>query len=184
MKIILVIFFTISQYMFAITNFGKISEHIFRGSYPYPNEKDYKFLREQNINTIINLEYLASGNTKLRNKYNMTMFRYPTFILPWFDHRFDFTSIKAAFKKVIEEKKNGNNIYIHCIHGSDRTSILAAALTIRENLCFKENVDTQNLAETIKLDLQKYNFHTSVFPTLYTQLPTWTTNPPEWICEE
>ena len=43
MKIILVMVFTISQYMFAITNFGKISEHIFRGSYLIQMKKIINF---------------------------------------------------------------------------------------------------------------------------------------------
>jgi protein tyrosine/serine phosphatase len=167
---------------FCLSNFGKVSDNIYRGSFPSNEVTDFLFLKQKGIDTIINLEYIFSVNPKLLNNHDMTEHHFPVLALPRLPSAFGFQALKKAFSKTISEVSKGKTVYIHCLQGRDRTGILVSALMIRKQVCHNTEYDKSSLKNTINSTLDHYHFHSFLFPTLRQIVLSWTEDTPEWIC--
>ena len=94
----------------------------------------------------------------------MSIIRHPIYILPWLDYKFNFESIKTAFRDVVNNIEQEKTVYVHCIQGSDRTGILVTALLVRDNFCKNREIETEKLSQMIRDSLDKHKFHKTLFP--------------------
>jgi protein tyrosine/serine phosphatase len=183
MKKLLLLFLFFDIKAFCLSNFGQVSDKIYRGSFPKNEVSDFVFLKQKGVDTIINLEYIFSVKKTLIKKYGIEEHRFPLLPLPRIPSFFDFETLKKSFKKTIEEVKKGKTVYIHCIQGSDRTGILSSALMIRNRVCQNSEYDRNALSEEISSTLDSYSFHSFLFPTLRRIVLSWTQDTPSWICQ-
>ncbi|HNT98776.1 MAG TPA: tyrosine-protein phosphatase, partial [Elusimicrobiales bacterium] len=99
------------------------------------------------------------------------------------DLSFDWGTFRKAFRFVLSERAAGRTVYFHCLHGSDRTGALAAALTLRERTCGR-NYDKAALKEEIDSALERHGFH-GRYAFLRSAIDGWVAEPASqpWLCE-
>ncbi len=166
-----------------IGNFGVVSKNIYRGE-RLDSEQDYIFLAKQlGVNTVVNLRYWHHEDKKLCQRYGLNCVDYSVMIYPGLDLRFDYETLKAAFRFVLKERRAGKKVYFHCLHGSDRTGALASAIMIEERACGVA-FDKDRLWNFIQNNLQAYGFH-AVYGSLYKTIKSWVydLNDNKWLCE-
>lgn len=106
---------------------------IFRGG-SLDNEAGYAYLQKLGVTALANLQSTHQSDPAFCEKYGLTCRNFG--IYP-----FDMIKLtkspdfQQAFRFVLEERKAGHKVYIHCMKGKDRTGALAAALIIREDAC-------------------------------------------------
>lgn len=98
-------------------NFHKISDNIYRGA--QPTRRQLAHLRDEiGIKTVINLRYFHSDhNIEHLNYVHIPMTAYN----PGMKHIDKFMSAVKKAKKPI---------YLHCLHGSDRTGLMSAVYRV------------------------------------------------------
>jgi len=112
-----------------IPNFHKVSDNLYRGGQPRPHE--FAQLRELGVRSVISFRYSSEVMRQeriLAAEANLNLFCIPLsyFILPT---RREI----AKFFSVVDDAKN-QPIFLHCLHGSDRTGMMVAMYRIaREN---------------------------------------------------
>ncbi len=186
-KLFLVIHFSLFGYSFLfaanIPNFGQVTENIYRGA-RLETEAQYQQLMSSGIQTIINLESLNQDDPKMCTKYHLKCEKFPIPIRPGQggDRIFDYEMLKQAFQSLVNEINSGAKVYIHCHYGRDRTGSLAAAITIRKNLCSSENQDKDAVWQKVQSDLTTYGFHFDWYNDLGNTIKSWVYTSPSWIC--
>ncbi len=156
---------------------------VFRGG-SLDNEPSYAFLRDIGVSAVVNLQSLHQSDPALCAKYGLTCREVG--ILP-----FDFISLtrssafQNAFRFVLDERKAGKKVYIHCMKGKDRTGALAAALMIREQACGGE-FDKVRLRDTIEESLKAHHFWFRNYPKWHAEITGWVENfegNKDWLCK-
>ncbi|MDA8324787.1 MAG: tyrosine-protein phosphatase [Nitrospiraceae bacterium] len=156
---------------------------VYRGG-SLDNEASYAFLRELGVSAVVNLQSFHRGDPALCAKYGLTCRE--SGILP-----FDFISLtrsrafQEAFRFVINERKAGHKVYIHCMKGKDRTGALAAALTIRERACGGD-FDKVKLQDTVETSLKEHHFWLRNYPKWHAEITGWVDNfegNKAWLCK-
>ncbi len=111
--------------MAAIKNFKEVGEGIFRGAQPH--EEDFAFLKTLGIKTIISLRWKRKFVEEERRLCS--------------EHGIEFVSIPLnytnppklgdikEFLKIIDDQEK-RPVYVHCMHGVDRTGIMIALYRI------------------------------------------------------
>ena len=117
-----------------VHNFGRVIDGVYRGA-RITNEKQFKFIEDAGISTLVNIQWPARDNPGLCKKYGFDCSYQPVKIVPGADLYFGMKDLKSAFDLTLDELKAGRKVYIHCHFGRERTGILAAALMIRQNMC-------------------------------------------------
>ncbi len=156
---------------------------VFRGG-SLDNEASYAFLRDIGVSAVVNLQSLHRGDPALCAKYGLKCLE--SGILP-----FDFISLtkspafQEAFRFVLDERKAGKKVYIHCMKGKDRTGALAAALIIREQACGGD-FDKTRLRDTIEESLKTHHFWLRNYPKWHAEITGWADNfegNKDWLCK-
>lgn len=104
-----------------ILRFKEVSDRFFRGSQP-ETEADYQMLKENNIDTIINLRWDKSvAQSKLKaESHHLRFINIPI--------RGDSNPTEEQVNSVLSEinKESNGKVYLHCTYGKDRTGLIAA----------------------------------------------------------
>jgi protein-tyrosine phosphatase len=136
----------------------QVDKNLFRG--PNPGIEGLEKLKnEKNINVIINLRLDSESKIrKLKEKAQNLGLEY---------HNISFNSFTVPKKEKVDEvfriienaKKRGLNVYVHCLHGFDRTGTIIALYRIKKQ--------GKNFAEAFQemLDLG-HKKHRRLFPKL------------------
>lgn len=164
-------------------NMGRVAEGIFRGE-RVRTEAQYRFLKEEvKADTILNLEYFYPENQELCRKYSLRCAELPLMLFVGKDLAFDWTTFRNAFRFVLSERAAGRTVYFHCLHGSDRTGALAAALTIRERACGRA-YDRAALKAEVDAALERHGFH-GRYAFLRRSVDGWVTDFEKngWLCD-
>ena len=170
-----------------LDNAGIVLPGIYRGGMPR-GEKDYRALSDAGVTTLLNLRYLKTDadTPAYCSKYGLNCAQHRLMLtLPGSDYFLDWHIFKTAFKFVLDEQKAGHKIYIHCLHGSDRTGAMAAALVIRDQACGKQ-FDKDSLWKRVDADLKTHHFH-MVYAHLYHEIKELVydfDNNREWLCQK
>ena len=106
-----------------LDHFGEVDQGVYKGSEP-KTDADYRFLREQHIRYILDLELLPSvrhTEQKKAKRYGMVLLH----------GRLNASPIPPSHKHIerimaILRNKRYHPIYFHCAYGRDRTSLVAA----------------------------------------------------------
>jgi protein tyrosine/serine phosphatase len=105
-----------------LANFHQVSPVLYRGA--QPTKEGFIKLKELGIKTILNLRFFNSDKKKLDG-----------LDLQYFEVPMNASNVKeyqiAAALKIILNPSN-QPVFIHCLHGSDRTGIIAASYRIIE----------------------------------------------------
>ncbi|HAH31290.1 MAG TPA: hypothetical protein DCL44_03135 [Elusimicrobia bacterium] len=157
---------------------------VYRGS-SLDNEAAYAFLRDIGVSVSVNLQSSHPSDLELCAKYGLTCRKFG--IYP-----FDRVSLtrssefQAAFRFVLEERKAGHKVYIHCMKGKDRTGALAAALMIRERACVAD-FNKAKLRDVIEKSLDAHNFWRRNYPKWHAEIIGWVDNFEDnknWLCKQ
>lgn len=105
-----------------IGNFYKVTDGIYRGDRPTPD--DLKDLQNRGIKTLLDLEYFYTDRYNITE--SKTNFKFLHIRMnPW---DIDDADIVTALDVLTD--KNNYPIYVHCQHGSDRTGVVIAMYRI------------------------------------------------------
>jgi protein tyrosine phosphatase (PTP) superfamily phosphohydrolase (DUF442 family) len=105
-----------------VENFAKISDVLYRGAQPTP--EGFAQLKKMGIKTVVNLRSFSSDRSELKG----TELQYVhIYCKAW--HPEDEDVIK--FLKVIKDPNN-HPVFVHCLHGADRTGMMVASYRIME----------------------------------------------------
>lgn len=134
---------------------------IYRGG--QPNETHIKMLTEKGIKTIINLRkedlMQRKEERKLCEKYNIEYIEFPFYGIFGFNPDFVHEVIDNIHK--MSEK---GPIYIHCLNGRDRTSVMVASYFVKyEN----KNSTLAWMEDVIKYDHDENDKYYSKFKTSF-----------------
>lgn len=170
-----------------IPNFGLVVEGVYRGA-RITMDEHFKFLKDMGVNTLVNLQWPLKNDAKLCEKYGLNCSYDPVRIVPYVDWYFDMKALKKTFEFSVSELKAGRKIYIHCHFGRERTGILAAALTIRNNMCDPERQKDPQLKENtwkvVEAGFVKYGYK-STYAKPFREMRSWIDNfenNKDWLC--
>ena len=99
-----------------IPNFHKVSDNLYRGA--QPTAEGIKKLKEMGIKTIVNLRYAHTDFDEIGN----TEIGYKHIIVKSWDINEDEI---IRFLKIVADKK-ASPVFVHCLHGADRTGMMCA----------------------------------------------------------
>ncbi len=110
-----------------IAHFAQIDAHVFVGSKPH-TDADFQFLQSHNVHYILNARFLpwfSGGEARKAKRYGMTFLAVPMNASP----------IPPSRKHVDQLLSYMHNaqfqpIYLHCVLGRDRTSLLSGLYKI------------------------------------------------------
>lgn len=105
-----------------VSNFAQISPALYRGAQPTP--EGFKTLKKMGIKTIVNLRTFHTDRRKLKGAGLRFAHMY---CKAWHPESEDV----ARFLKLMEDKNN-HPVFVHCLHGADRTGMMVAAYRIIE----------------------------------------------------
>lgn len=105
-----------------VGNFAQISPELYRGAQPTP--VGFKTLKKMGIKTVVSLRSFHTDRRKIRGSGLRFAHMY---CQAWHPESEDV----ARFLKLMEDKKN-HPVFVHCLHGSDRTGMMVAAYRIVE----------------------------------------------------
>jgi protein tyrosine/serine phosphatase len=111
----------------SIAFFEHIDQNIYAGSKPH-TEKDFEFLRSKHIKYILNVRFLPffSGSEKsMAKRYGMTFISVPMNASPVAPQEKHVNRILLTIRD-----KEYQPIYVHCVLGRDRTSLIAGLYKI------------------------------------------------------
>lgn len=128
-----------------IANFSKVAEGVYRGARPSTGSASYVFLRSLGIKTIINLEgdaiadifpgwRLGDSAKYIANEKQMAAIMNFKFInKPLFDLPIGSESFRLRVLEILEIMSQPANqpVFIHCLHGADRTGLLVALYKVK-----------------------------------------------------
>jgi protein-tyrosine phosphatase len=166
-----------------IGNMGLVSPGIYRGQ-RLTRDEEYRFLRQElGVDVVLNLEHFAIENQELCRKNSLRCAELPLLLFVGADLVFDWQTFRNALRFVLQQRGEGRKVYFHCLHGSDRTGALAAAIMIRERACGTVP-DKDALWDEISATLDQHGFHTR-YVFLRRSIKSWVfefeKNP--WLCE-
>jgi tyrosine-protein phosphatase SIW14 len=128
-------------------NFAQISEELYRGD--QPSREGFEHLRNMGVRTIVNLRAYRGDAGKLKGlglRYVHLRCR------AWLPSGKKL----AAFLKLVRDPAN-RPVFVHCLHGSDRTGLAVASYRIME----------QGWAlEDAVQELHTFGFHHRIFPQI------------------
>ena len=105
-----------------LRNFAKVSDVLYRGAQPTP--AGFRELKKLGVKTVVNLRSFRSDREAMRG----TGLRYVhIYAKAW--HPEDEDTIR--FLKVVRDPEN-HPVFVHCMHGADRTGCVVAAYRILE----------------------------------------------------
>lgn len=166
-----------------IGNMGLVSPGIYRGE-RLTEDEDYRFLRQElGIDVVLNLEHFALENQELCRQNSLRCAELPLLLFVGADLVFDWQTFRNAFRFVLQQRREGRKIYFHCLHGSDRTGALAAAIMIRERAC-GAGIDKDALWSEMAATLDQHGFHTR-YVFLRRSIKSWVFEFEKnaWLCE-
>lgn len=111
----------------SIAYFEKIDENVYAGSKPR-TEKDFEFLQSQHIKYILNVKFLPflSGSEKrMAKRHGMVFISIPMNASPIPPREKHVNQVLRTLRD-----KQYQPIYVHCVLGRDRTSLIAALYKI------------------------------------------------------
>src|SRR2546430_16110664 len=100
-----------------VSNFAKISPVLYRGAQPTP--EGFKDLRKMGIKTVVNLRSFHTDRRKIKGSGLRFAHMY---CKAWHPESEDV----ARFLRLMEDKNN-HPVFVHCLHGADRTGMMVAA---------------------------------------------------------
>jgi len=116
-----------SQAGSSLKHFAEIDHNVFIGSKPH-SDQDFQFLQSHHIHFILNarfLPFLAGGEKKKAKKYGMEFLSVPMNASPVAPSR---AHVDQAL--LIMHNHDFQPIYLHCVLGRDRTSLLSGLYKI------------------------------------------------------
>lgn len=111
----------------SIAYFERIDENVYAGSKPR-TEKDFEFLQSQHIKYILNvkfLPFLSGSEKKMAKRYGMTFISIPMNASPIPPRERHVNQVLLTLRD-----KQYQPIYVHCVLGRDRTSLIAGLYKI------------------------------------------------------
>ena len=156
-KLLLSLFVFISYFesQAEIVRFLQVSDKFFRGSQP-KTEEDYKLLKENKVDTIINLRWDKSV-AKSKAQAEALGFKFINVPL-----RADKRPADQDIETVLAQINNEANgrVYLHCAHGKDRTGLIGALYRVGEQNWSAEEAKKEwikmGFAHKILHDLRKF----------------------------
>ncbi len=151
----LFVFFSYFESQADIVRFLQVSDKLFRGSQP-KTEEDYKLLKENKVETIINLRWDKSV-AKSKAQAEALGFRFINVPL-----RADTRPSDKDIENVLAQinKEANGRVYLHCAHGKDRTGLIGAIYRVSEQNWSVEEAKKEwikmGFAHKILHDLRKY----------------------------
>lgn len=186
------------KYKFPLVNFGIVKttfepekkfifEKAFRGGVLRLDEMNYKFLKTLGINSVISIEVNSTDDQALCAKYNLTckaFSKLPLESVSWTNS----SDFQEAFKFAAEELDANRKIYIHCLAGNDRTSMFAAAISIRALACDEEVLEGDKKIQVMKAvdaSIDDFRGWRTFFPAWFEEAYSWVNDfqtHKEWLC--
>lgn len=111
----------------SIAYFEQIDENIFAGSKPH-TDKDFQFLQSRHIKYILNVRFLpffTGSEKRMAKQYGMTFLSIPMNASPIAPQEKHVNRILLTIRD-----KQYQPIYVHCVLGRDRTSLIAGLYKI------------------------------------------------------
>ena len=111
----------------SIAYFEHIDEYIYAGSKPH-SDKDFEFLQSRHIKYILNVKFLpffSGSEKKMAKRYGMTFISIPMNASPIPPQEKHVDRILLTIRD-----KQYQPIYVHCVLGRDRTSLIAGLYKI------------------------------------------------------
>jgi len=127
-----------------LDNFGALSDHVWRGA--QPSQVAFKRLREQGVDTVINLRAESDDEAGTVRMLGMRYLYFPLDPLAPPTHEQMLAFLRAASDPEL------GRVFFHCYHGADRTGVAAA--------CWRLALDGWTLDEAIR-EMRAYRFHAS-----------------------
>ncbi len=151
----LVVVLSCFQSQAEIVRFLQVSDRLFRGSQP-KTEEDYKLLKKNKVETIINLRWDKSV-AESQAQAEALGFRFINVPL-----RADTRPADKDIEKILAQinKESNGRVYLHCAHGKDRTGLIGALYRVTEQNWSVEDAKAEwikmGFAHKILHDLRKY----------------------------
>ena len=170
-----------------VDNFGLVIAGVYRGA-RVSKEEQFKYLKDNGINTLVNVSWPAKDNPELCAKYGFDCSYNAVKIVPGADLYFGMKDLKGAFDFTLDELKAGRKVYIHCHFGRERTGILAAALMIRQNMCEPSRQADPQLKEKtwdlVEASFKKFGYKMT-YQKPFEEMKSWITDfesNKAWLC--
>jgi len=128
-----------------INNFGKINDHLYRGS--QPNTRTYKQLAALGVKTILDLREDAKDSAQ--GKAESAGLRYIN--LPLKDKTYPQAGAAERFLAIVNDSANWP-VYVHCAGGRHRTGVMGAV--------YRMTVDGWDVEKAYQ-EMRQFDFYTS-----------------------
>ena len=103
-----------------LPNFHKLNENLYRGA--QPDEEGMKKLDSMGVKTIINLRSFHSDRDEMKD----LPFNYKhIYVKAWHPEEKEI----MEFLQIVTDKKN-QPVFVHCLHGADRTGLMCAVYRV------------------------------------------------------
>lgn len=136
---------TASSTAVSISNFGKVNDHLYRGS--QPKGRQYQELRAIGVKTVVDLRADAQGNA--RAEAERAGLRYIS--LPLDDKRYPQADAATRFMEIVNNQENWP-VYAHCAGGRHRTGAMVAV--------YRMTADHWTIDQAYD-EMKQYDFYTS-----------------------
>ncbi|HLX64430.1 MAG TPA: tyrosine-protein phosphatase [Planctomycetota bacterium] len=133
-----------------LANFAQISDVLFRGAQPTPD--GFAQLQKMGIRTVVNLRAYTSDSRKLRKTRDCKLHYIHLRCRAWLPS----SKKLAQFLKILRDPAN-QPVFVHCLHGSDRTGLAIGAYRI---------IEQGWLAQDAAKELHTFGFHGRIFPQI------------------
>jgi protein tyrosine/serine phosphatase len=130
-----------------LANLAQISPALYRGA--QPTREGFEQLKKMGVKTIVNLRAYRSDRRKLRGSGLKYVHLHCRAWLP-------SGKRLAQFLKIVRDPAN-HPVFVHCLHGADRTGLAVAAYRVIEQ--------GWSVSDAAK-ELHQYGFHKRFFPQI------------------
>ncbi|MBV8050091.1 MAG: dual specificity protein phosphatase family protein [Acidobacteriaceae bacterium] len=108
-----------------LPNFGQVTENLFRGA--QPSADGFARLRNMGVGLIINFRQEPAETALEKREVEALGMHYIG--MPWSAHDDPSNTQVAEFLEVVRAHPD-TKIFVHCLHGADRTGVMVAAYRI------------------------------------------------------
>jgi len=137
-----------------LSNFAQISEVLYRGAQPTP--EGFKRLERLGIKTVVNLRAYGSDSRRMRKAEHCALNYVHLRCRAWLPS----SKKLARFIRILRDPAN-QPVFVHCLHGSDRTGLAVGAYRI---------IEQDWKAEDAAAELHAFGFHRRFFPQILRHL--------------